>query len=144
MRSGRGFTGGATCLICSTPVGVPKWRPTGALLRCFRARRHFQNATSHTFAGKSRQLESLYPVHRARLRNQFFVHAALPLNQHGFSVDAPPKEIKATSEPRRLKCFHNGIILIVNCFKLCTNIFRIPVNSKLFCLNLKNCSCLLP
>lgn len=31
--------------------------PSGALLLCFHARWHFQNATGHTFAGKSRPLD---------------------------------------------------------------------------------------
>ena len=56
----------------------------------------------------------------------------------GISVYPYIKEGDERREPRRLKCFHNGIILIVNCFKLKANIFRIPVKSKLFCLNLKN------
>ena len=61
----------------SAAGGDPKCCPTGAVLLGFHARRHFQNANGHTFAGKSRPVAAILHVHRPRLQNQ-----------HGFSVDA--------------------------------------------------------
>ena len=42
--------------------------PSGAILRSFRGRRHFENAIGHTFPGKSRPLEDILYIHRARLK----------------------------------------------------------------------------
>ena len=52
--------------ISSAPGGALKCCPPGAVLRDFRARRHFENAIGHTFAGKSRPVEAISHIHRAR------------------------------------------------------------------------------
>ena len=40
--------------------------PPGAILRPFRGRRHFENAIWRTFPGKSRPVEDILYIHRAR------------------------------------------------------------------------------
>ena len=47
--------------------------PPGAILLYFRARRHFQNADGHTFAGKSRPVATILPLHRPRICQRYHI-----------------------------------------------------------------------
>ncbi len=58
--------------------GRRRGKPPGAVLRGFRARRHFENAIGHTFAGKSRPSDTVLYIHRPHHPKQHGLYQKRP------------------------------------------------------------------
>ena len=59
---------GASADQTAAAVGRQNACPSGAVLQSFRGRRQFEYAVRHTFAAKSRPVEAILYIHRARSR----------------------------------------------------------------------------